>query len=105
MRWREWQVLRNYILERDKHACVRCGEHEQQLQVDHLLPKYEYPEHEADESNLQALCLKCHQSKGIEEDRFLQRLTLLTKKEKKQEEKRFIEKQREKQRFKNAISE
>lgn len=104
MRWRDWQAIRAYVLERDKHACVRCGEHESQLQVDHMLPKKEYPQYELDANNLQTLCLHCHQAKGIEEARLAERMKLLTKKEKIEEQKKFAAKQKEKQRYKKAIA-
>lgn len=103
MRWRDWQHLREYILKEDMHACVRCGANDCVLQVDHILPKAEFPELERHADNLQTLCLRCHQNKGVEEERMLKRFELLTETEKEAAIERFKQKQREKQRYKRKL--
>lgn len=61
---RHWDKLRKRILERDKHLCQECkrngriaaGNH-----VDHIVAKAKGGMDDA--SNLQTLCLTCHEAK------------------------------------------
>lgn len=54
--------LRNLILERDGHRCVRCGSSDQ-LELDHIVPWALGGREEP--ANLQALCRPCNQAKGM----------------------------------------
>lgn len=57
----EWRELRNYILARDKHRCLRCDKRfraKGKLSVHHLIPRSNGGSN--DPSNLVTLCHKCH---------------------------------------------
>lgn len=64
----EWDRVRKLILRRDKGLCQPClklGRPRPAKQVDHVVPKFEGGTD--DESNLQAICIACHQAKTSEE--------------------------------------
>lgn len=64
----EWEKTRKRILSRDKGLCQPClhiGRVSVAKQVDHIKPKFEGGS-DAD-SNLQAICVACHQAKTKEE--------------------------------------
>jgi 5-methylcytosine-specific restriction endonuclease McrA len=64
---REWRSLRYRILREQGGNCLLCGrgrEHGVVLHVDHIKPRYHYPELELDPSNLQVLCEDCNMGKG-----------------------------------------
>lgn len=53
----DWNIRRNYVLNRDGHKCVKCGA-TQNLQVHHIVPRSQCIDHS--ESNLITLCVYCH---------------------------------------------
>ncbi|MCB1343133.1 MAG: HNH endonuclease [Pseudooceanicola sp.] len=57
-----WLTMRAAILERDNHACVKCGVRGR-LEVDHIHPVRTHPGLAWEPSNLQALCPRCHSEK------------------------------------------
>lgn len=64
----EWEKIRKRILRRDKGLCQPCfrqGKYRPAKQVDHKVPKVEGGTD--DDSNLQAICVPCHQAKTAEE--------------------------------------
>jgi len=56
--------VRRYVLERDRHRCVKCGS-DRQLTVDHIIPLAKGGSN--DLSNFQTLCRRCNSGKR---DRF-----------------------------------
>jgi 5-methylcytosine-specific restriction endonuclease McrA len=61
-----WRKLRFKILERDGYTCVACnykGE-SRDLQVDHILPRLQFPQVQWREVNLRTLCRTCHTQIG-----------------------------------------
>ncbi|USD68125.1 HNH endonuclease [Vibrio sp. SCSIO 43136] len=65
-----WDRLKRIILKRDKHLCQLClqkGRAVIATDVDHILPKSQGGTD--DETNLQALCKRCHRSKTATERR------------------------------------
>jgi len=60
----EWAKQRMRILRRDDHLCQVCGMAEA-TQVDHITPKAQLGSD--DESNLMAVCVRCHRSKTARE--------------------------------------
>ena len=57
----EWEVLRRFILKRDGYTCLKCGARYMQLDVDHILALAAGGTNHR--TNLQTLCLKCHEAK------------------------------------------
>lgn len=60
---KEWRLMRQMVLDRDGHKCVRCGagsSYKNVLQVEHKLSKAYHPEYAFDMNNLITLCLSCH---------------------------------------------
>lgn len=60
---KEWKLMREMVLARDGHKCVRCGAEnswKNALQVEHKLSKAYHPELAFDMNNLITLCLRCH---------------------------------------------
>jgi hypothetical protein len=76
-RGHDWRKRAERIRERDGYACRWCGKTQEQagqkLSVDHVRPWREFEDKaEAnDESNLVALCRKCHSKKGGLERKWL----------------------------------
>jgi 5-methylcytosine-specific restriction endonuclease McrA len=62
---REWKTARADCLDRDGHACIRCGETEG-LEADHIVRLVDAPELAFDLENLQTLCTDCHDEKERE---------------------------------------
>lgn len=56
--------MRRDIYARDGRRCRYCGATDD-LQIDHILPVYKYPELYQEKSNLQVLCAPCNSKKGI----------------------------------------
>ena len=63
----EWKELRYKALKKSNGACVCCGARRGGgvvLHVDHIKPRYKFPELSLSLSNLQVLCADCNQAKG-----------------------------------------
>ena len=60
-----WGMVRQHVLERDKHACRRCGASEN-LHIDHVTPHALGGEF-WDMENMQVLCEACHIPKSTSE--------------------------------------
>lgn len=52
-------LIKEQVLERDGHACVRCGK-TQGLAASHILPKGRYPRLRFELLNLLTMCTGCH---------------------------------------------
>lgn len=77
-----WRETRAYILRRDNNECQECKrqgkvfvsemkpDKQKTLDVDHIKSLEEYPELALVHSNLETLCIRCHNKK---EGRFFQR--------------------------------
>lgn len=61
---KEWRKLRYRVLRDQPHKCACCGSVEQPFHVDHVKPRFKYPELELDYDNLQILCEDCNMGKG-----------------------------------------
>lgn len=60
---RRWKAKRLAILKRDKYLCVNCkryGKHTEATVVHHIEHVDKYPELAFTDSNLQSLCVACH---------------------------------------------
>lgn len=66
-RGRAWQDTRARILQRDAFTCASCGRVHLSHQVDHVTPLHKGGSN--DDSNLQTLCVQCHQVKTSKEAR------------------------------------
>ncbi|CAH0650399.1 MULTISPECIES: HNH endonuclease [Pseudomonas] len=62
---RPWRRIRDRILLRDNYTCQACGLVTKDLEVDHIINVAEGGSD--DDSNLQALCVPCHQEKTAAE--------------------------------------
>lgn len=62
---RPWRRIRERVLLRDQYTCCGCGLVTQELEVDHIINVAEGGSD--DESNLQSLCVPCHQAKTAAE--------------------------------------
>ncbi|WP_325984950.1 HNH endonuclease [Pseudomonas protegens] len=58
---RPWRRIRERILLRDQYTCRCCGVVTHELEVDHIINVAEGGSD--DDSNLQSLCVPCHQAK------------------------------------------
>lgn len=63
----EWKELRSKFFAASDKVCIKCGSVEQ-LQVDHIKPKYKYKELALEWSNLRILCWPCNSKKNTKED-------------------------------------
>lgn len=64
----EWERIRKLVLSRDKGLCQPClaeGKYRTARQVDHIVPKAKGGTD--DDSNLQSICVDCHQRKTQQE--------------------------------------
>jgi hypothetical protein len=64
-----WRTMRYHVLTVRGNRCELCGAGPQArkpLHVDHIKPRFLYPEHCLEYHNLQVLCEDCHIAKGIE---------------------------------------
>lgn len=52
-------LVRERVLVRDRHRCVKCGKSER-LQAAHILPKGRYPRLRFEAKNILTLCVGCH---------------------------------------------
>lgn len=57
-----WKRLSDYVYERDKGLCQRCGRftHGRDAHRHHIIPVAEAPELKLDPNNVELLCNKCH---------------------------------------------
>lgn len=67
---REWQSLRYEALKKHGRKCQCCGAKPPSvvLHVDHIKPRYRYPELCLDINNLQVLCAACNMGKGAKHE-------------------------------------
>jgi len=64
-----WLDLRQIVLLRDKHHCVKCGAEvrgKREAIVDHIKPRSTHPDLELDLDNLRVLCVRCHNQGHLE---------------------------------------
>jgi len=54
----KWQKKRLEILNRDNFTCIKCGDKETELHINHL--KYTGEPHDAPNEDLETLCKHCH---------------------------------------------
>ena len=66
LRTMEWQAVRYAALKKSSGRCECCGASGQRitLNVDHIKPRWKYPELALTVSNLQVLCASCNRGKG-----------------------------------------
>lgn len=59
----KWADLREFVLERDNYTCQDCGKQlaDNELEVHHVVPLYSRGTNK--ETNLVALCHKCHKGR------------------------------------------
>ena len=62
----EWKALREKVFQKYPAICMRCGS-KNNLAVDHVKPRFKYPELKLDIDNLQILCRDCNYFKGVKE--------------------------------------
>lgn len=60
---KKWLRLRYEVFRRDGKKCALCGA-TGRLHVDHIKPKWNYPELKYNLNNLQVLCEECNLGKG-----------------------------------------
>jgi 5-methylcytosine-specific restriction endonuclease McrA len=64
----EWRTLRYEVLLKHGRRCMCCGASPDDgrtvIHVDHIKPRFRYPELALSEDNLQVLCGVCNQGKG-----------------------------------------
>lgn len=68
---RAWLELRYKILQKYKATCMCCGATRAdgtQIHVDHIKPRFKYPELALDINNLQVLCAECNRGKSYKDD-------------------------------------
>jgi hypothetical protein len=59
----EWRNLRLFVLASYPNRCMKCKS-EKNLQIDHIKPRYNYPDLELVFDNLQILCKSCNKNKS-----------------------------------------
>lgn len=64
----EWRQLRKLVFSMYQNKCMKCGDDNCILHIDHIKPRSKYPELQADLDNLQILCGYCNISKGNREE-------------------------------------
>lgn len=65
-----WKEFRFEYLKNNKRICCLCGQgptHGVAIQLDHIKPRYIYPELALKHSNIQILCSNCNSGKGLKE--------------------------------------
>lgn len=68
----EWRRFRYLALIAFTSRCMLCGASAHagaQIEIDHIKPRYLYPEFAFHPENIQALCVDCHAAKGMSSDR------------------------------------
>jgi hypothetical protein len=55
---RRWDIVRNYVLDRDGHECQDCGASYRLLHVHHKVPVSRGGSYQT--KNLETLCHRCH---------------------------------------------
>ncbi|MDO5658306.1 MAG: HNH endonuclease signature motif containing protein [Paracoccus sp. (in: a-proteobacteria)] len=71
-RTHEWRRFRYLALIAFGSRCAVCGASAHggaQIEIDHIKPRYLYPELGFHPENIQALCVDCHAAKGMGSDR------------------------------------
>ena len=69
-RTREWKEFRYKILSVRGNRCECCGRGPKEkaiIQVDHIFPRFTFPEKAFDPDNMQVLCSDCNEGKGIKD--------------------------------------
>lgn len=61
---KEWLRLRKRILKKYGRICMKCGQEEGVIQIDHIKPRSKYPELELVFDNMQVLCMPCNMKKS-----------------------------------------
>lgn len=61
---KEWRVLRYKAILKYGRKCMACGDETSTIHVDHIKPRYSFPDLELDINNLQILCEDCNMGKG-----------------------------------------
>ena len=59
-----WKKLRVRVLRMYGKQCMKCGDKEGIIQIDHIKPRSKYPELELIFSNMQVLCQPCNMEKS-----------------------------------------
>ena len=68
---REWRELRYEVLQKYGAKCMCCGAvkgGEVYICVDHIKPRYKYPDLKLEFDNLQVLCNECNHGKGAHDE-------------------------------------
>jgi len=68
---REWRELRYKVLQKYGAKCMCCGAvkgGDVYICVDHIKPRYKYPELKLEFDNLQVLCNECNHGKGAHDE-------------------------------------
>ena len=63
----KWRELRREVLKKYGERCMRCGETEDALEIDHIKKWSVRPDLRYELANLQVLCAKCHRWKTRQE--------------------------------------
>lgn len=63
LRSREWRAVRDAYLATAEWVCVNCGSKENLL-VDHIKPRFKFPELALTATNFQVLCWRCNGRKN-----------------------------------------
>lgn len=61
-RGKQWQSLRQLVLDRDHYVCQYCGRPNSRT-VDHVRPVEAFPDDKANIDNLATICRSCHYAK------------------------------------------
>lgn len=72
----KWKRIRFQAIQKYRRTCCSCGrtpDHGVFLQVDHIKPRFLYPELAFDINNLQILCQDCNFGKGLNSTRVIRR--------------------------------
>ena len=59
-----WNNLKKKVFKKYGYKCMKCGDIEKEMHVDHIKPYSFFPELSTDFNNLQVLCITCNISKG-----------------------------------------
>lgn len=64
----EWLALRKRVLRVYKHICMKCGNSDDIIHIDHIKPRSLYPKLALEFENLQVLCRCCNIRKSNREE-------------------------------------